>query len=88
MIRIVSKFHDEARLSQSVKDLYPEWMGQIFIPSSVDVNIHQASDFVNLMRRQNRIAPSATSESVTLVQAMSMDEVHVVIGSRRIIVRP
>ena len=85
---IIGKFTIESRLTQFWKDIYPQRYGQINIANGSFSNLSEPSEFVQAVRDAGIIGDELGISFFTQAELQSLDELHLIVGDRRIIIRP
>ncbi len=85
---IIKKFKLETKLTTQYKTIYPKKFGQINFANGAFPNLNTAAEFVNLVRGKNLIGNTAGVSKFTLSELQAIEELHLIIGNKRIIVHP
>ncbi|MBF4470617.1 fibronectin type III domain-containing protein [Flavobacterium sp. HJJ] len=84
---IIEKFKDVKKLTQNWKDLYPKRFGQIEIANGSFSNLNSAKEFVDAIKNKGLIG-LGDGKMFTLEELQSLEELHIIVNSKRIIIKP
>ncbi len=92
---IIKKFREDGKLTGKWKNMYPKRFGQINIANGTFPNLSSADEFVNLVKNCKLSYGTVTSligegagKMFTLQELKSLQELHIIVGNKRIIVKP
>ena len=85
---IIGKFTTESRLTQFWKNIYPKRYGQINIANGSFSNLTEPSEFVQAVRDAGIIGSEPGLSFFTKAELQSLEELHILVGDRRIIITP
>gem|GEM_PF-1191144 len=84
---ILKKFNSERKLTQQWKDIYPKKFGQIEIANGAFTSLNTAEEFVNAVKNKGIIG-TGDGKMFTLSELKSLEELHILVNDKRIIVKP
>ncbi len=85
---IIKKFRENGKLTQQWKDLYPKRFGQIEIANGSFPNLNSAEEFVNAVKAKGIIGNEAGVSKFTLDELKGLEELHILVNGKRIIIKP
>ena len=84
---ILKKFNSERKLTQQWKDIYPKKFGQIEIANGAFTSLNTAEEFVKAVKNKGIIG-TGDGKMFTLSELKSLEELHILVNDKRIIVKP